>query len=189
MCFGNAGSLLRPIRSGLAVGQSRSQVHFSYHPSSAPGTVTSVPGAFHSSTYVGGSLLINLPATSLAENDVAIKSCRTPSSPSETLPPLSTKKVQRWSSNDSLQYRLLLDPVSVFSSAEPIPGSLTLSEFTNATISIQMFSVMHDLSGLPFLTGNGQAVFDITSIQQIAAVPEPSTWAMMVLGFAVAWVS
>jgi hypothetical protein len=164
--------------SGLSIGQSITG-SFSYDLSSAPASGTSVPENFNSANYVGANILVNLPAISLAEDNVGLKVVDSLHSAD------SFSLGKRYGTNSlTFDYSINLQgPSSVFSSTQP-PPDLVLSEFTEAMLSFQIVTIAHDSSGLPFVTGNGQAVFNITSLEQVAAVPEPSTWAMMMLGFA-----
>jgi hypothetical protein len=164
--------------SGLSIGQSITG-SFSYDLSSPLVSGTSVPGNFNSANYVGANILLNLPAISLAEDDVGLKVVDSLHSAD------SFSLGKRYGTNSfTFDYSINLQgPSSVFSSTQP-PPDLALSEFTEAMLSFQIVSIGRDSSGLSFVTGNGQAVFQITSLEQVAAVPEPSTWAMMMLGFA-----
>jgi PEP-CTERM motif len=63
----------------------------------------------------------------------------------------------------------LTDPSGTVSSSTAIPTSLSVTSFTDATGEAEI---------------NGfELEFGITSLTQVSGVPEPSTWAMMILGF------
>jgi hypothetical protein len=75
---------------------------------------------------------------------------------------------------------------SVFNSVL-IPTTLNLADFSLGQIFYQEAD-FHTPTGLPgdvdFLVAETQFSFQLSSLTQVAAVPEPSTWAMMILGFA-----
>jgi hypothetical protein len=65
-----------------------------------------------------------------------------------------------------------------------IPNSIYISfEITNGLTGYGSFSYSYENTFL----GGGQVVYDLTPLTlrvQVSGVPEPSTWAMMILGFA-----
>jgi PEP-CTERM motif len=75
---------------------------------------------------------------------------------------------------------------SVLNNSILLPTSLNLADFDNASLYIAEYDD-HNPTGLPgdadYLNGESDALFQLTSLTQVDAVPEPSTWAMMILGF------
>jgi hypothetical protein len=63
-----------------------------------------------------------------------------------------------------------------------------LADFEHAGVYISEYD-LHNPTGLPgddvdYIKGLSYASFQLTSLTRLGAVPEPSTWVMMLVGFA-----
>jgi len=166
--------------SGLSVGQIF-HGSFSYDPSLPPTSTYSDP-FFQSASYGGGTFAFSLPSGTLTIN---------PASYSVQLSSYSFDPFDRFitqsqpnvvstaAGGEILTYFgfSLSDSTSTTLTTLSAPTSLDLSKFDTAYVFTQAF----EFDASSNFVGQYYREFDLTSLT--AAVPEPSTWAMMLLGF------
>jgi hypothetical protein len=174
-------SLLPSSGSGLVVGQTING-SFTYDTSASSSFIGGSMYSYTANLYATGSLTINLPTTTVSGSTPYGYSSEvfnsTPANGGNgfvVFGPYSDNVVAG-THEIYLAYQLdLYDRTASVLNSLSLPTSLNLSDFDFRGLSIQEV----DFSG-----GQYNVALELTSLTEVAAVPEPSTWAMMLLGFA-----